>query len=117
MVPRVTTEAVKIGECDIPPEALVYLCVSAANRDPACFEEPGELRLDRVARRHFAFGGGIHQCVGSSLARRVVAVAIAALLDRTDRFRPLQPLGSIDYFQTMTALSPLRLMVGLGSRK
>jgi pulcherriminic acid synthase len=35
MVPRVTTEAVKIGDCDIPPGALVYLCVSAANRDPA----------------------------------------------------------------------------------
>jgi len=116
MVPRVTTEVVKLGDCDIPPEALVYLCVSAANRDPACFENPAELRLDRASRRHFAFGGGIHQCVGSSLTRRVVAVAMTALLDRTDRFRPLQPLGSIDHFQTMTALTPRRLMVGLEIR-
>jgi hypothetical protein len=51
------------------------------------------------------------------LTRRVVAVAISTLLDRADGFRPLQPLGSIDYFQTMTALTPRRLMIGLESRQ
>ena len=115
MVPRLTTEAVRMGESDIPADTLVYLCVSAANRDPACFENPSDLQLDRAPRRHFAFGGGVHQCVGAPLTRRVVAAALAALLDRTDRFRSLQPLESIDYFQTMTALTPRRLTIGLGS--
>ena len=115
MVPRLTTEAVRFGDCDIPPDSLVYLCVSAANRDPAIFEQPAELRLDRVPKRHFAFGGGVHQCVGAPLTRRVVAVAIGALLDRTDRVRLLQPPGSIEYFQTMTALTPRRLLIGLRS--
>ena len=115
MVPRLTLEAVRLGECEIPAGADVRLCVSAASRDPARYEDPAALRLDREYKRHFAFGGGVHQCVGAPLTRRVVVTAIGALLDRTERLRPLQPLDRIDHYQSMTALTPLRLMVGLES--
>ena len=113
LVPRRTIGPVRLGGCDLPAGALVYLCVSAANRDPARYDDPAALQLDRSFRRHFAFGGGIHQCVGAPLTRRIVALAIDALVERG--FRPLQPLDAIDWFQTMTALTPNRLMIGVGA--
>jgi cytochrome P450 len=50
--------------------------VGAANVDPAEFSEAGELRWDRDSNRHLAFGGGIHRCLGSHLARLELRVAL-----------------------------------------
>jgi len=55
----------------IPSGATVLLFFSAANRDPAEFDQPDELMLGReVPRHHVAFGRGIHHCVGAPLATR-----------------------------------------------
>ncbi|HEV2865230.1 MAG TPA: cytochrome P450 [Allosphingosinicella sp.] len=112
MVPRLTLEPVRLGGVDLPQGAEVRLCVSAANRDPAAWEAPAAIRFDRRGRRHFAFGGGIHQCLGAPLARRVAAAALGALLDGAPQLRALEPLEHIPYFATETALAPLRLRVG-----
>ncbi|HZG09238.1 MAG TPA: cytochrome P450 [Allosphingosinicella sp.] len=113
ILPRLTGAEAQFGGVDIPAGAPVFLCVGAANRDPSQFPAPNELRLDRASRRHFAFGSGIHHCVGAPLARRVVAAALGALLDGAPRLRPLQPLGAEPYFSSMTALAPTRLEIGL----
>jgi cytochrome P450 len=113
MVPRLTTARFTLAGVDIPAGAPVHLCVSAANRDPARFEAPSEIRLDRPPRSHFAFGRGIHQCLGAPLARRVVAGAIGAILDRAPDFRAAQPLSGIPWFRTITALCPERLVIRL----
>ena len=43
----------------------VYLAYSAANRDPAVFDDPETAVLDRFPNRHLGFGAGKHRCVGS----------------------------------------------------
>jgi cytochrome P450 len=48
----------------------------AANRDPAAFEDPGQVQLDRTQNRHAAFGLGRHRCLGSNLARMELRVAL-----------------------------------------
>ena len=60
--------------------ALVTLCIGAANRDPAQFADPDVLDLARANNRHLAFGFGIHQCAGLSLARLEGRVAIGRFL-------------------------------------
>jgi len=55
---------------------LVAVNLSAANLDPAEFPEPLEVRFDRPSNRHLAFGGGVHRCLGSHLARRELRVAL-----------------------------------------
>jgi cytochrome P450 len=55
---------------------------SAGNRDPAAFENPDEMILDRPMR-HMTFGRGIHFCVGAPLARLEGRVVLTALLERT----------------------------------
>jgi hypothetical protein len=71
-----------VGGVPLPEGALVTLCIGAANRDPAQFEHPDTLQLDRADNRHLAFGFGIHQCAGLSLARLEGRVAIGRFLKR-----------------------------------
>lgn len=59
----------------------ILLILGAANRDPAAFAEPHRLDVTRDARKHVAFGGGIHHCLGAVLARMEGAIAFKALLD------------------------------------
>jgi len=65
----------------------VTLCIAAANRDPAQFAQPDVLQLDRADNRHLAFGFGIHQCAGLSLARLEGRIAIGRFLARFPRYR------------------------------
>jgi cytochrome P450 len=114
MVPRLTTEAVPLGGTTIPAGALVYLSVAAANRDPAKFEAPSMIRLDRPPVRHFTFGLGIHHCVGATLGRREIATSVRTLLIHAPGFRAVQPLETIEYWSTMTANAVDRLLLDTG---
>jgi cytochrome P450 len=61
----------------------VFLSWAAANRDPAVFAEPHEVRLDRPnADRHLSFGVGGHLCLGAELARLICAASIRTMLER-----------------------------------
>ena len=72
----------QIGGVNIAAGSLLTLCIGAANRDPAQFEQPNELMLERKNNRHLAFGLGIHQCAGMSLARLEGRIAIGRFLQR-----------------------------------
>jgi cytochrome P450 len=58
--------------------------LGSANRDEAVFgPDADRVRLDRPnAKQHMSFGGGVHHCLGSSLARREGRVALAKLFRR-----------------------------------
>ncbi|MHB8466267.1 MAG: cytochrome P450 [Acidimicrobiales bacterium] len=74
--PRVTTTAVEVAGVTIPAGAPVNLVVAAANRDPGRFVNPDVIDLDASDRAHFGFGGGIHRCLGSHLARRELSLVL-----------------------------------------
>jgi len=70
----------------VAPGGRLLLSFTSANRDPARFERPDELRIDRSdADAHVTFGWGPHLCVGAGLARLELAEALGAL---TARFAP-----------------------------
>jgi cytochrome P450 len=81
---RFVPEATSLGGTDIPSGATVLLLWGAANRDPAEFEDPNVVDLDRpMLRRHLAFGRGMHYCVGAPLARLEARIVLGMLLERT----------------------------------
>ena len=79
---RRATRATQVGGVDLPAGALVTLCIGAANRDPAQFERADQLDLTRENNKHLAFGFGIHQCAGLSLARLEGRIAVGRFLQR-----------------------------------
>lgn len=111
LVPRLTTAGVELGGATIPANALVYLGLAAANRDPAKFERPAELRLDRPPARIFTFGSGIHHCVGATLGRRIVQTAVRTLVTQAPRFRAAQPLRDLVEWTSKTSSPVARLLI------
>lgn len=50
--------------------------LGSANTDETVYERADEVDFDRQELRHFAFGGGIHRCLGSHLARIELRVSL-----------------------------------------
>ncbi|ROP41061.1 cytochrome P450 [Saccharothrix texasensis] len=77
---RYATEDVEVGGTLVRAGEPVLCALNAANRDRLRFDGPEELRLDRAADRHLAFGHGAHHCLGAPLARLELREALHALL-------------------------------------
>ena len=61
----------------------VVLWYISANREEAIFDDPDTLRVDREnARRHLAFGYGIHRCVGARVAEMQLVVLLEEMAKR-----------------------------------
>ncbi len=80
---RLARRTTTLGGVLVPAGTVLMLCLGAANRDPAKFEDPHEFRVDRRnVREHIAFGRGIHTCAGAPLARVEGLITVHRLLDR-----------------------------------
>ena len=91
---RIATEDLEIAGTAIRRGEAVFASLPSANRDPAVFEQPDEVRLDRTGPRHLGFGHGPHHCIGAALARSELVVALRTLLTALPDLRldPDQPV-------------------------
>lgn len=83
---RTTTQEVEIQGRVIPKGGTLSLMWIAANRDPRAFEDAHVVKIERNTDSSMVWGQGIHVCMGASLARLEMRVAIEELLSRTKRF-------------------------------
>src|ERR1700742_276757 len=85
---RLARKTTTLAGVEIPAGTTMMLLPGAANRDPAHFECPAELRIDRPnARQNVAFARGVHSCPGGPLARIEGRVTIERMLDRLRNIR------------------------------
>ncbi|MFM0376857.1 cytochrome P450 [Paraburkholderia strydomiana] len=84
---RMTTTDTEIGGLSVTRGTPITLCIGAANRDPEQFAEPDRFDIRRAPNRHLAFGFGIHQCAGLSLARLEARIAIGRFVQRFPAYR------------------------------
>jgi cytochrome P450 len=84
---RRALQACTVGGVNLPAGSLITLCIAAANRDPAVFEQPDVLNIERAHNKHLAFGFGIHQCAGLSLARLEGRIAMGRFVQRFPRYQ------------------------------
>lgn len=83
---RIVVDDTEVSGCPMTAGGKVLMNFAGANRDPAVFDRPDEVILDRAENRHLAFGLGIHRCAGSNLARMELRVAVEEWLARIPEF-------------------------------
>ncbi|MBD0693384.1 cytochrome P450 [Streptomyces sp. CBMA123] len=94
---RVATEDVELGGVRIRAGEGVICMISLANRDAAEFPDADDLDLTRDARRHLAFGFGVHQCLGQPLARLELQIALDSVLRRLPGLRLAVPFEEVRF--------------------
>lgn len=67
------------------------------NRDPRVFDDPDRLDITRDARRHVAFGFGVHQCLGQPLARMELQVVYGTLYRRIPTLKFARALEDVKF--------------------
>lgn len=82
---RVCPVETNVHGVTVPSGGRVSLCWASANRDPAAFDAPDEVRLDRKPNPHVAFGLGTHLCLGAPHARLLLRTLLQTLCARVAR--------------------------------
>jgi cytochrome P450 len=72
---EIAGEVIRAGEGIVLPNEI-------GDRDASVFPDPDMLDVRRAATGHMAFGFGVHQCVGQSLARLELQVVFGTLFRR-----------------------------------
>ncbi|MBB5890970.1 cytochrome P450 [Kutzneria kofuensis] len=99
VVDRYATRDVELAGATIARGDLVTVSLTAANRDPAVFDNPDVFDLRRPnLRKQLAFAHGPHFCLGIDLARLETRIAVETVLDRLpglELTEPAAPAGLV----------------------
>jgi hypothetical protein len=89
---RTATREVEVGGQVIREGEKIVMWYISGNRDESVFSDAERFDVTREnARRHIAFGHGIHRCVGARLAEVQIAAVIDELVSRKLRVVPVAP--------------------------
>jgi cytochrome P450 len=105
-VARIATEDTEIGGCPVKGGTMVMALLGSGNTDEADVEDAHVVRFDREVNRHLAFGGGVHRCLGSHLARTELRIAMREWHRRIESYQVVDghtlvytpAIRSIDHF-------------------
>lgn len=84
---RLALEDIEIGGQIVRAGEGVIIPGATGNWEAGHFPGPERLDVTRDARRHMAFGFGIHQCLGQPLARLELQIAYRTLFRRIPELR------------------------------
>jgi cytochrome P450 len=87
MVQRYAAKDMEMHGIHIAAGDMVMLLIGAANTDESAFTDAMRVDPTRDNTRHMAFGGGIHRCLGSHLARLELTVAFDEIFAAFGEFR------------------------------
>ncbi len=82
-IPRLTTKEIVYRDVLIPEGSMLFFPVSIAGRDPSAFEDADRFDPERdQAKKHLAFGLGVHICLGQFIARAQIAEGLHQIAQR-----------------------------------
>ena len=113
---RYATEAIEVAETVLPAGANVMFSSVAANRDPARYPEPDRFDITRHDIRPVTFGGGVHSCIGSTLARVEAEIALTTLFSAAPTLSLVPPLSPFQSDNPSVRM-PEHLHVRVGARE
>jgi len=109
-VPRVATQEVELpGGEKVAAGTAVVVNYGAANVDKSAYEDPFEVRFDRDTNPHIAFGGGVHRCLGSHLARRELRITLREWHRRIPEYQIKPGHETLEYPQGLRHVKDLTL--------
>lgn len=108
-IPRQATGDTELAGCPVKAGAMVSVSLGAANLDPEHFADAFEVVLDREPNPHIAFGGGVHRCLGSHLARRELRVTLREWHQRIPEYH-LAPGAELRYSPGLRQVESLPLI-------
>ncbi|MDX2939314.1 cytochrome P450 [Streptomyces ipomoeae] len=98
---RTAIEDVTIGGVTIHAGEGVIVPLGVANRDPELFSNPDDLAPERAnVRAHVAFGYGVHQCIGQTLARAELQIALSEVFRRLPDLKIAVPMDELAFKPT-----------------
>jgi cytochrome P450 len=80
-LPRFAVRDFELRGKQIKKGQMLMLSFGGANRDPAVFDDPDTLDIERDSRDLLVFGNGPHYCLGANLARQEMGAMLDAALD------------------------------------
>jgi cytochrome P450 len=107
---RVATSDSEVGGQPVCAGEQVMVLLGAANLDDSETADAGTVRWDREANRHLAFGGGVHRCLGSHLARVELRVALREWHRRIPDYR-VKPGVPLDYTPGIRSLDSFPMLL------
>ena len=112
-VPRMATRDVELPNGQLVPEGtMMVVSYGGANVDPAEFPDAFDVRFDRESNRHIAFGGGVHRCLGSHLARRELRITLREWHQRIPEYRIKPGHEQLEYPPGLRHVKDLTLVWG-----
>ena len=107
---RIATKDTEVGGFPISEGEHVMALLGSANVDDAEFPCAGEVQWDREGNRHLAFGGGLHRCLGSHLARLELRVALREWHRRIPEYC-LKPGAELNYTAGIRTLESFPMLL------
>ena len=108
-VVRMPTRDTELSGCPITAGQQVLVLLGSANTDEAFWERADEVDFHREVNKHLAFGGGVHRCLGSHLARLELRVLLDEWHARIPDYE-LAPGTELDYSPGLRQIDPLPLV-------
>ncbi len=87
MFSRFVAHDTEVGGLQVPAGSVMHVCLAAANRDPARWDDPDRFDPGRPIQPHLGFGGGAHICLGMHVARAEIRAAVGTLVERLANLR------------------------------
>src|SRR5580704_10612275 len=111
-IARVAVADTELGGCPVHAGDQVMVMIGSANTDEAEFPDGDVVRFDRDVNPHIAFGGGIHRCLGSHLARLELRVALREWHKRIPEYE-IEPGHTLVYTSGIRSIDhfPMRFTV------
>lgn len=110
-VPRVATTDTEINGCPVPAGKQVVVLLGSANTDEEALPGAGSVCFDRNSNRHLGFGGGIHRCLGSHLARLELRVALREWHRRIAEYS-IPPGVQLEYSIGVRSIDRFPMLIG-----
>ncbi|WP_083473647.1 MULTISPECIES: cytochrome P450 [unclassified Frankia] len=113
LVSRVAMADTDLVGCPVHRGDEVYVYLGSANLDEEELADAGEVRFDRTTNRHIAFGGGVHRCLGSHLARMELRVVLREWHARIPHYR-IRPGARLDFTPGVRSIGSFPMLLGKG---